>query len=229
MLKHSKYFDMKTGAIDFSLNRTSRAVTLILTLWMIIAAGECNSQQSKPYSPNLIEMKVYYFRNLRSEMNDGFNVIQLVPKLTFLHSRINLYLPVGIFQELVYDQPLTKESRVSMFISPRITAGLYRKDQFDIFIGAYSEFILPEDRPTGSFFGITSGIVYFNETGNTYIRLETGIDMPGATGHPVNCSAGITIGYRIATEKSHYRTASYNPSRFLASMTKMLDFVRRRF
>lgn len=203
--------------------RTKKAFSALLFLLIsVIQAGSILGQPSREGMTRQIDLKVFYFRNLRQEINDGFNVVQLVPKISDPKSRISLYVPIGIFQELKLQPPSEKESKTMMFLSPRILASVFRKDQFEICLGVYSEIMMQKGNSNPPFCGLTTGLGWSNLARNIYIRLELGYDLLSSCCHHPECNLGITFAYRLSPGGKN-RAALFIPNHFQASMTKAVE------
>jgi hypothetical protein len=203
-------------------------MAILIPLIFLVTAGSFCQETGKNYT-RTIDLKVFYFRNLRQEINDGFNVIQLVPKLSIQHSRVNIYIPVGIFQELVFETPFERSSETSIFLSPRVTADVVRKRQFDICIGAYSDIMIQGGQRASPYIGLTTGLGFCNQARNIFFRVELGIDLHSCQCNQIICNAGFTIGYRIDLRQSRTRLAAFNPNRFQASMIKAVEARKSSF
>jgi hypothetical protein len=222
MSDNSKYAEMIRGFEELKRTGTQVLTAMILLFVSLAREGPCFCQSSKDGMTRQLDLKVFYFRNLRQEINDGFNVVQLVPKISDPRSRISLYVPIGIFQELTMQPPTEKESKTMMFLSPRILACVYRKDQFEVCLGVYSEIMMQKGNHGRPFCGLTSGVGWGNDARNIYIRLEIGYDVVSACCRHPEWNLGITFAYRLSPIGRN-RAALFIPNHFQASLTKAVE------
>jgi hypothetical protein len=222
MSSNLKGHDMKRGLMEFKEWMTKAFPAILPLLIFTIEALSCLGQTSREGMTRQLDLKVFYFRNLRQEINDGFNVIQLVPKISDPKSRISLYVPVGILQELKLQPPFEKETKKMIFLSPRILASVFRKDQFEICLGVYSEIMMQKGSSNPPFCGLTSGVGWSNLARNVYFRLELGYDLLSSCCHHPEWNLGITFTYRLSPGGRN-RAALFIPNHFQASMTKAVE------
>lgn len=169
------------------------------------------------------DLKVFYFRHIRSEINDGFNVLQIIPKVSNNKNRFCFYIPVGLFQELIRDENHNEQNWNLYFISPRINGDIVTTRQFDLCLGAYAEIIMSRDEPAIPLFGITAGMGLYSWSRKVFFRTEVGLDLLTTSfGEPI-WNFGCTIGYNILSERKK-RNISMNHDRFYTSMNRVKKF-----
>jgi len=155
-----------------------------------------------------IDLKVFFFRHIRSEINDGFNVVQIIPKVSNKKGRFCFFLPVGIFQELIVDGYEEEQNIMMYFISPRISGDIVKTRQFDLCIGTYTEVFFSKGDPAFPLFGVTAGMGFCNRSEKLFFRTEFGLDfITLSAGHPL-WNLGCTFGYNIISERKKYRNIS---------------------
>jgi hypothetical protein len=168
-----------------------------------------------------IDLKVYFFRNIRQEINDGFNVVQIIPKIGSEKGRISLYLPVGIWQELLVGEEETVSNQKLFFFSPRINSDIIKKERFDLCSGAYVVIIPGKILHINPFFGITTGLGYISASLDWFFRTELGIEIQSLSRGQPSYNIGFTVGYNIFSKKGKYRDISAKHDRFYTSISSI--------
>jgi len=192
----------------------------LLVLMILIYCRNSLSQSSEPTLTRQIGLKVYYFRSIRQEINDGLNAVQIVPGIADARGRINLTLPVGLFQELILEPPKEKTSEIMLFFTPRITCNIFNKRNLLVYTGAYSEIMIDNWHRACPFYGFATGFGWCDRLRNLYFRTEIGADLYcRGIWHPV-LNIGISIGYRLGSFRSRSRIITPQQDRFLSSFSK---------
>jgi hypothetical protein len=175
-----------------------------------------------------LDLKVFFFRNIRQEVNDGFNVIQITPKIGIKFARLSLYVPVGIWQQLIPDSRNGTKNEKLVFFSPRINSEIIKRKSFDLCLGAYLEIPHGKELHNRSYYGITAGLGYSSRKKAWFLRTEYSFDIASLqNGWPV-CNIGLTIGYNIFPHKGRYRDLSAKHDRFFTSIANLTNLFSRK-
>jgi hypothetical protein len=176
-----------------------------------------------------IDLKVFFFRHIRSDINDGFNVVQIIPKVSNRKGRFCFFMPVGIFQELIMDEYDEKQNNMLYFISPRISGDIVMTRQFDLCIGAYNEIFISKDDPPFPLVGLTAGMGLYSRSRKVFFRTEIGLDLFTLCLGQRLWYVGCSFGYNILSVKKKYRNISMNQDRFLTTLSRARAFDHKAF
>jgi hypothetical protein len=213
-----KYIDQ----LRFLLMRRLLTALLLFTVFEQCTVGQATgSARDGPASP--FDLKVFFFRNIRQEINDGLNVVQIVPKIGLFGQRVNIYLPVGTWQQLAVIDESMKVNRKTFFFSPGVNGSLIRTSYFDICAGAFVQCLSGKDVSMRPLYGISAGIGFTSPSRRWFCRSEVSYVMPASSPGMAGYNIGFTIGYNLFAQKGRYRDLAAKHDRFFTSISSIFS------
>lgn len=169
------------------------------------------------------DLKVFFFRNIRQDINDGFNVVQIVPKVGFFGQRVNIYLPVGTWQQLAMVDEGMMINRKTIFFSPGFNGSLIRTSYFDVCAGAYMQCVSGRYISMPPLYGLSAAIGFTSPSGRWFCRSELSYVISSASSGQAGYNIGFTIGYNLFAQKGRYRELTAKHDRFFTSISSIFS------